>query len=154
MTSTKAFVVSLIPLGYRNLAIAEEVTNKFDLLGREQDELPRHIENTRREISDFREKAPALAELGFEQGYGWPEVVAALEGAGLLSSLEVTNICVAARSKVQAEPSDQTLPAVDNKALNQHLIEAALKVNPQDSVLQTTLESIREEQAEREERGW
>jgi len=153
MTPTKAFVISLIHLGYRNLAIAEEVANKFDLLGAEQDELPKHITATRREIEAFRSEAPELARLGFAQGYGWKEVVAALDTPGLLSSLEITNICVRARNKVQAEPSYPTLPEANNEALNQQLIEAALKVNPQDSVLQATLESIREEQAEREERG-
>ncbi len=103
LTPVKKATITLIHLGYSNLKIADEIADKFDLLGAEQDELPRHIEATRKEIAEFRTQARALAELGFSQGYGWPEVVAALETPGLLTSGDVIQFCVQARDKVAAE---------------------------------------------------
>jgi hypothetical protein len=154
MTEAKKATINLIHRGYNGLQIAAAITSQFDLLGSDENELARHIEATRKEITEFRAKTQTLAELGFRNGHSWKDVVSALEAPGLLSAFEITQIALEARNKFQAVPSEQALPAVDNKALNQHLIEAALKINPQDSVLQTTLESIREEQAERDEHGW
>jgi hypothetical protein len=152
MTDAKKATVALIHRGYNSLQIAAEITNQFDLLASDESELFRRIDAARKEIADFRLKAPALAELGFQNGHSWKDVVTALEQPGLLSAFEITNICVAARNKVKPSVPTEELPTFDNAALNQHLIIEALKLK--DPVLQNTLESIREEQAERKEHGW
>lgn len=107
MTPAKKETITLIHSGYSNMQIADEIVNKFDLLDSQTNELYRYIESTRREIFEFRAQAPALAELGFSQGYGWKEIVAAIELPGLLSSFEITQICVAARDKVKTEQTEQ-----------------------------------------------
>src|SRR5216683_2817756 len=109
LTPVKRAVIALINSGYRNTPIAEEISNKFDLLESAQDELFKHIEATRREIADFRAQAAGLAELGFSQGYGWPEVFAALEAPGLLTSGDIIQFCVQARDKVKPKPLEPVL---------------------------------------------
>lgn len=103
LTPAKRETIKLIHLGYRSLEIANEIANKFDLLSSAENELFLHIENTRREIAEFRARAPALAELGFQNGHSWKDVVSALEATGLLTSGDVVQFCVRARDKVAGE---------------------------------------------------
>lgn len=102
LTPIKKRAITLIWQGNTNMAIVDELASAFDIGESEQDSTYKVLAGIRKEIADFRETAPALAEQCFEQGDDWRTVISKFEKIGLIPSIEFVSICSKALAKVQA----------------------------------------------------
>lgn len=107
MTEIKKATIRLIWLGHSNMSIVDELAHRFDILESEQNGMYKILADIRKEIADFREKAPELAKKCFAAGDDWRTVIGKFEEVGLIPSIEFVGICRNALAKVQAEQAAQ-----------------------------------------------
>lgn len=100
MTELKKETIRLIWLGNRSLDIVNELISKFDVPSADENALYKIIADIRKEIEDFRARAPGLAEQCFTNGDDWKTAISKFEEVGLISSFEFVGICSRAWNRV------------------------------------------------------
>lgn len=152
-TEIHKHTVRMLWTGWNTLDIVTELQRKFELLGdRVERELLIQVGQLREQVKEARELAPVAAEQMFRDGCEWKEVIDALSRPYLLSSFEIDGIVSRAQAAVkatQAEPKP-VVPVAHHEALNQQLIDAALRANPNDPTLLGLVERIQTDRAAHE----